>query len=103
MIEYFNNSKIEHENHKLFTIKQYKLLTFFHLLYYNLSICIEKNKLELNWDEIDIEYNEIIKQMINKINEFDHTEKFIIIDFNKTIPYSIKLLYPFMNKNLGMQ
>ena len=85
MIEYFNNSKIEHENHKLFTIKQYKLLTFFHLLYYNLSICIEKNKLEINWDEIDVEYNEIINQMINKINEFNHSEKFIIFDFNKTI------------------
>ena len=85
MIEYFNNSKINNENHKLFTVKEYKLLTFFHLLYYNLSMCIEKYKLEINWDEIDVEFNEIIEQIINKIYKFNHAEKFIIFDFNKTI------------------
>jgi len=84
IINHFNNSK--EEKQRLHNIKQYKLLTFFHLFYYNLSLCIEEKGLQINWDDIYKEYDEIIAQILKGIELFDNNSNYyIIFDFNKTM------------------
>ena len=71
---------------KLFDISNSKLFTFYHILYYNLSLSVQENGVEVNWDEIDKEYEEIMKKILNKLQEFKRSkEDYIGVDFNKTI------------------
>ena len=40
----------------LYNISNCKLFTFYHILYYNLSLSVQEKRVEVDWDEIDKEY-----------------------------------------------
>ena len=84
ILNQFNNSN--RPNQMIFTIGESRLFTLYHFLYYNLSLSAEQKGLKVNWDEIDVEYNNTMRKILSKLDEFENTpEPFIIIDFNKTI------------------
>ena len=84
ILNQFNNS--HRPNQRLFPIGDWRLFTFYHFLYYNLSLSAEQKGLDVNWDEIDTEYNDTIKKILSKLEEYDkNKEPFVILDFNKTI------------------
>ena len=84
IINQFGNSTRKYQ--RLHEIAYCKLFTFYHILYYNLSLSAQENKVEVDWDEIDEEYEEILDKVINKIIEFgENSDEYIEIDFNKTV------------------
>jgi hypothetical protein len=84
ILNQFNNSN--RPNQRLFPIGDWRLFTFYHFLYYNLSLSAEQKGLDVNWDEIDTEYNDTIKKILSKLEEYEkNKEPFVILDFNKTI------------------
>ena len=47
---------------------------------------VQENKVKVDWNEIDEEYEEILDKVINKIIEFgENSDEYIEIDFNKTV------------------
>ena len=86
ILNQFHNESIE--NHGLYRIGNCRLFTFYHFLYYNLTQSAKKGEVEVNWNEINIEYNEIISLINNKVKELldlKNGDKYITFDFNKTI------------------
>ena len=81
---FFSSSTSRYQ--KLYNVSNAKLFTFYHILYYNLSLSVQEKGMEIDWNEIDKEYEGIMGKIINKLNEFKtNKDKYIIINFNKTI------------------
>ena len=86
ILNHFENNTKTH--HIFIPIKDSKILTLFHFLYYNLSISVENHTdLEVDWDQIDEEYFLIKEKMLAKINEYYSRNDltYVSFDFNKTI------------------
>ena len=84
ILSQFNNSK--RQTQKFYPIEDCRLFTFYHFLYYNLSLNAEQKGMEVNWNEIDIEYNNTIEKIMFKLREYEtNNDSYIILDFNKTI------------------
>ena len=69
ILSQFNNSK--RQTQKFYPIEDCRLFTFYHFLYYNLSLSAEQKGMEVNWDEIDIEYNNTIEKIMSKLREYE--------------------------------
>ena len=83
---HFNNKT--KRRHPLLFLRGTYLLEFFHFFYYNLSASIENyTDLNVDWNEIDKEYDFIIDQINKKLDEYNKTENltYLSFDFNKTI------------------
>ena len=90
ILSQFNNSN--GKNSKLFSIHDWRLFTFFHFFYYNLSLSVQEKGVQVDWREIDEEYEKTVEQIIFKLREFStNKEKYITLDFNKTICQKILL------------
>ena len=88
IVEQFNNS--EFKNHQLFSVGNCKLFTFFHFFYYNLSLSLQNiDGLNVDWNEIDKEYDEAEKKILAKLEEYNKANSenmsYVTVDFNKTI------------------
>ena len=74
--------------HPLLFLRGTEILEFFHFFYYNLSVSEDIHPdLKVDWNEIEEEYNFIIQQIKNRINEYKHKSDstYLSFDFNKTI------------------
>ena len=83
---HFNNKT--KRRHPLLFLRGTYMLEFFHFFYYNLSASIENyTDLNVDWNEIDKEYDFIIDQINKKLDEYNKTENltYLSFDFNKTI------------------
>ena len=86
ILNQFNNSEGRFSN--LFKIGDFSLFTFFHYFYYNLSLSEKEKGVEVNWKEIEDEYDETIKNIKAKLDEYfykPNKDLYLTIDFNKTI------------------
>ena len=84
IVNQFNNST--RPNQMLFPVGENRLFTFYHFLYYNLSLSEEQKSLKVDWDDIDKEYNETIERIISSIDDYsNNSDSYIQLDFNKTI------------------
>ena len=83
IIEQFNNTKLKHS---IYSYPNLELFTLYHYLYYNLSWSVKNIQgLNVNWDDIDKEYNSTMEKIIKKFDEYKDGDKYITVNFNKTI------------------
>ena len=82
IIKTFNDT-----NNERFKIKNTKIFSLYHFLYYNLTETLKNHtELTLNYTEIDKEYNEIEKRIHDELNNFNSTiSNKISFTFYKTI------------------